>query len=179
MMRGNTLTCTLSIMVSRPDVRFMMHTIPHLVRMCNYPFLERVLVIDTASLAPRYQSDPNLATMGKLRDCCAELVAEGVVDRLIDINYSRAFHQWAYKKHFGRPLRDTHDSRGGPLLGSAFAIEDARGDCFLHFDSDILLYQAPGHNWIADAISMIQSHWDLLFLAPRPGPPSPGRAEKL
>jgi hypothetical protein len=170
---GNTFTCTLSISVSRPDVHFMMHTIPHLVRMCTYPFSERVLVIDTAPLPPRYHSDSHIATMEQLRDCCARLVADGVVDRLADIDYSEAFRRRAYRKHFGRPLRETSDYRGGgPLLGYVFAIEDARGDYFLHFDSDMLLYQATGYSWIAEALSMIQSHPDLLLLAPRPGPPS-------
>ena len=168
----NMFTCTMSISVCRSDVYFMMHTIPHLVRMCNYPFLERVLVIDTAPLAPRYQSDSNIATIEQLRNCCAQLAADGVVDRLADIDYSEAFRRQVYQKHFGRRLRKTSDFRGTPILGYVYAIEDARGDYILHFDSDILLYQAPGHNWIAEALSMIQSHPDLLLLAPLPGPPS-------
>jgi hypothetical protein len=169
---GSTFTCTMSISVSRPDVNFMMHTIPHLVRMCNYPFSERVLVIDTAPLPARYRSDSSIATMEQLRDCCAQLVADGVVDRLADIDYSEAFRRRVYKKHFGRRLRQTSDYRGGgPLLGYVFAIEDARSGYFLHFDSDMLLYQAKGYSWLAEALSMIQSHPDLLLLAPRPGPP--------
>jgi hypothetical protein len=176
---GNPFTCTLSIFVSRPDVRFMMHTIPHLVRMCNYPFFERVLVIDTAPPAPRYLSNPHLGTMDQLRDCCAQLVADGMVDRLADINYSEAFRRQAYQKHFRGSIRETHNYRGYPILGMMFAIEDARSDYFLHFDSDMLLYQAQGYNWIANALSMIQSHPDLLLLAPRPGPPSvDGRLEQ-
>lgn len=43
--------CSLSIMVIPTDIPFIMHTIPHLVGTYNYPFLKRVLMIDTVTLS--------------------------------------------------------------------------------------------------------------------------------
>jgi hypothetical protein len=164
-------TCTLSISVCRADLTFMMHTIPHLVRMCNHPFLERTLVLDTAPLAPRYRADACPGALDALRRNCAVLVSDGVVDRVVEIDYSEECRQSTYLKHLARDIPATHDFRGYPVLGAMFAIECAKGEFFLHFDSDILLYQAPGNDWVSQGMNLISRNDELLFVGPHPGPP--------
>ena len=165
-------SCDLSILVSRIDTRFLLQTVPHIVRACRYPFTRRVLVVDTAPLGRRYARRPNIGTPEDLRRCCAELVASGVVDAIAPIDYSPEFRRRMYRKHFAGPMRQTHSSGGYPILGSIFAVEESRSDYLVHFDSDMLLYQAPGFNWISEGIRLMRENPDLLAVLPRSGPPA-------
>lgn len=63
----NFPTCSLWIFVARTDVAFMMHTIPHILRMSHFPFEERVLAIDTAPLSGDKLLRPGIGTMEELR----------------------------------------------------------------------------------------------------------------
>ena len=168
----NFRSCTLSILVARTDVPFMMQTIPHLVRKCQFDISERVLVIDTAPLSDNYRSRPGIGTMEELRLCCQQLLERKVVDKLLDIDYSEQYRKQVYKKHFGHDIKTTHDFRGYPILGSVFAIESSQTDYIVHFDSDMLLYQQAEHNWIQDGIDLMQQNPDIMFVSPLSGPPS-------
>jgi hypothetical protein len=164
---------TLSVLAARTDVRFMLHTIPHLVRMNDHPFAERVLVIDTAPVRGLYRSRPGIGSTEDLERCCATLVDAGVIDRVARIDYTAAFRRAAYRKHFGREVGHTHDAYGYPILGSVFAVEDCRTRYLLHFDCDMMMHQHPGHSWIDDAVRLMQLRSDVLFVSPLPGPPHP------
>ena len=52
----------------------MMNTIPHLVKMSQCPFEEKVLAIDTAPLSGEKVNRPGLGTMEELRACAEKLV---------------------------------------------------------------------------------------------------------
>ena len=170
---GAAPSCDLSILVSRIDTRFMLQTVAHIVRACRYPFTRRVLVVDTAPLGRRYARRPNIGSPEDLLRCCRELVSSGLIDAIAPIDYSPAFRRRMYRKHFAGPMRQTHSSGGYPILGSVFAVEESRADYLVHFDSDIMLYQAPGYNWVEEGIKLVQEHPDLLAVLPRSGPPAP------
>ena len=67
-------SCSLWMFVARTDVSFMMHTIPHLVRMNHFPFEEKVLVIDTAPLTGDKVGRPGIGTMQELKECTQQLL---------------------------------------------------------------------------------------------------------
>lgn len=165
-------TCSLSILVARTDVLFMMKTIPHIVKMCNYPFSERLLAVDTAPLTGDKVSRPGVGTMEQLRQCCDRLLTDGVVDRVVDINYSPAYRRQVYRKHLGSSfIRPTHNYKGYPILGTIFSLEEVASDYILHFDSDMLLYQDPDYNWIQTGIKLLQQHKTIIAARPLAGPP--------
>lgn len=171
-MNDSHQTCSLSILVARTDIPFMMHTIPHLVRMCNYDFYERCLIIDTAPLSGKFKSRSGIGSLSDLRECCEKLVQQGVIDRLIDIDYSQETIKKLYRKHFGRFIKHTHNFRGYPIYGSIFAIEAVRGDYLLHFDSDMLLHQNPSFNWIEEGRKLLDKNEQVMFVSPLSGPPT-------
>ncbi|MFM7714683.1 MAG: hypothetical protein ACKO7A_18855, partial [Microcystis sp.] len=72
-------TCSLWFFVARTDLPFMMLTIPHIVKMCNFPFQEKVLAIDTAALSGEKVDRPGIGTMEDLRQCAQTLLHKGVV----------------------------------------------------------------------------------------------------
>ena len=96
--------CSLSIMVARTDIPFMMETIPHLVRTSHYPFVERVLFLDTAPLTGDKVGRPGIGTLEQLRENCAQLVAMGVVDRLVDMDYNDAYRSEEHTSELQSPV---------------------------------------------------------------------------
>jgi len=165
-------SCSLWILVARTDIPFMMQTIPHLVRMSNYPFQEKVLVIDTAPLSGDKVNRPGVGTLEELKALTQKLLDEGIVDRVVSINYDPNYRKKVYQKHFGFPLRQTHNYKGYPILGTIFTIEEAQSDYMLHFDSDMLLYQQPDDSWIQAAIKLMEQHPEIMSLRPLTGPPT-------
>jgi len=169
----NDINCSLWILVARTDLPFMMHTIPHLVRMSRCNFSERVLALDTAPLSGDKVGRPGIGTLEQLRACCQQLVDEGIVDKVVDINYSSAYQNHVYLKHFGSPIQKTHNYKGYPILGTIFHIESAKSDYMLHYDSDMLLYQHPDYSWIEEGIKLLQQNPDVIAVRPLTGPPTP------
>ena len=171
--------CSLSIMVARTDIPFMMETIPHLVRTSQFPFVEKVLFIDTAPLSGDKVGRPGIGTLEQLRANCANLQRRGLVDRLVDMDYDRAYRQRLYRKHFGSVPKPTHNWKGYPILGTIFSLEETVGDYVVHFDSDMLQYQRPDHSWIRAGIELMTQRPEILFVRPLAGPPRPdGKLEQ-
>ena len=164
--------CSLSIMVARTDLAFMMHTIPHLVKMCRFPFRERVLFVDTAPLSGDKLKRPDIGSMEQLREACQTLLDRGVVDRVTDIDYNPNLRKALYQKHFGLPLNPTHNWKGYPIYGSLYSLEAIEGEYILHFDSDMMMYQAVDHDWISAAISLIEKRSEVVAVRPLGGPPT-------
>lgn len=159
-------------MVARTDVSFMMHTIPHLIRTCDFPFEQRVLVVDTAPLTGDKVGRPGIGTLAQLRANCEKLRQMGLIDLVIDMDYSPASQRRIYRQHFGAVPRPTHDYKGYPILGNLFSLEAVPGDYLVHFDSDMLLYQKPGYSWIKAGIEMMQRCPEVMFVRPLSGPPT-------
>lgn len=167
-------SCVLSIMVARTDIPFMMHTIPHLVKMCNFPFSQRMLVIDTAPLSGDKVNRPGVGTIEQLRSYCQQMLTAGVVDKVVDIDYSPSYRSQIYQKHFGCPILPTHNYKGYPILGSIFHIESGPGEYMLHFDSDMLMHQEPGYSWVEEGMKLMQQHQEIIAIRPLTGPPTAG-----
>jgi len=164
-------SCSLWILVARTDIPFMMQTIPHLVRMNNFPFQERVLAMDTAPLSGDKVNRPGVGTLAELRDRTQELLQAGVVDRVVEINYDPGYRDRLYLKHFATPIKQTHNYKGYPILGTIFTIEECKSDYLLHFDSDMLLHQKPDFNWISSSMKLMAKHPEIMSLRPLTGPP--------
>jgi hypothetical protein len=165
-------SCTLSINICVTDLPYISYTIPHLVRSCNYPFTERMLVIDTAPMKGRYRNQV-LPDLGELETAAEKLVAQGHMDTIIKVDYRPEVRQPIVRKHLGQVTWETHDFRDAPIYAYLFAYEMAQSDYFLHFDADMLLHQAKEYNWIEAAIDCLRQNPDVLTVTPLPGPPTP------
>lgn len=170
---ASTPSCTLSINACVTDVPFLFTTVSHLVRACRYPFREKMLVIDTAPMKGRYR-DQELPRFSELAAVAEQLVSRGVIDQVIEVDYQPSVRNPILAKHLGRAVRETHDFRDAPIYAYLFAYEAATADYFLHFDADMLLYQAEDFNWIQTAIDCLDQNPDILTITPLPGPPQLG-----
>ena len=89
----------------------------------------------------------------------------------MDIDYSGKEVARVYNKYFGTSrVSHTHNWKGYPVYGSMWCIEKARGDYFLHFDSDMLLYQQQDFDWVSECIRMLQEHPEIMYIRPQAGP---------
>ena len=165
-------SCSLSIMVARTDLPFLMHTLPHLVRACRFPFIERVLFVDTAKLSGDKIKRPGIGTMDDLRRCCQNLLDRGIVDRVADMDYRPETRERLYRKHLGLPFPQTHNWKGYPIFGTIYSLEAIAGDYLVHFDSDMMLHQRGDRDWIADGIKLLQQHPHIAAVRPMTGPPT-------
>ncbi len=165
-------SCSIWFLVARSDVSFMMQTIPHIIRMCNYPFSQRVVAVDTNPLSGDYISRPCIGTLTELQKCCDNLLKSGVIDKIINIDFSEDYQYKAHVKHFGQFIRQTHNFRGAPVLGYIFLLEEAQSDYILHFNTDMLIYHDPNYNWVKEGIEKLCQYPEIVCVTPLSGPPS-------
>lgn len=168
----NTPTCSIWFLAARTDASFMMKTIPHIIRMCNYPFSQKVLAVDTSPLSGAYTSRPCIGTLTQLQECCDNLLACGIIDMVVNVDFSREYQEKVYRKHLGKFIRKTHNFRGAPVLGYIFLLEEAKSDYLLHFNSDMLIYQDPEYNWVKEGIEKIRQYPEIACVTPLSGPPT-------
>jgi hypothetical protein len=173
------------ILVARTDVPYMLQTIPHLMRACNYPFAERVLAIDTAPFTGVFPHRYNPGSQEDLKSACQKLVDLNIVDRIVEIDYSPAQVKKIYQKYFGTQqaqqiLNHTHNWKGSTVYASLYCIEASATDYYLHFDADMLLHQDNSYDWISEAIQVMRSNPAIAAIRPLCGPPHPqGKAFHL
>ena len=165
-------SCSIWFLVARTDVSFMMQTIPHIVKMCNYPFSQKVLAIDTTPLSGAYSSRPSIGTITQMEECCDNLLASGIIDMIVNIDFSKEYLEIVYRKHLGKFIRKTHNFRGAPVLGYIFMLEEAKSDYLLHFNTDMLIYQDPDYNWIEEGIRKMRQYPEIACVTPLSGPPT-------
>jgi hypothetical protein len=165
-------SCSIWFLVARTDVPFMMQTIPHIIKMCNYPFVQKVVAIDTSPLSGDYISRPCIGTFTELQQCCDKLLNSGVVDRIVNVDFSEDYLDKVYKKHLGKSIGQTHNYRGAPVLGYIFLLEQARSDYIVHFNTDMLIYQGPDYNWIKEGIKAMRQYHEIACVTPLSGPPT-------
>lgn len=168
----NEPTCSLAMLMAKTDIAYVRLTIPHLVKMCNFPFIEKILFVDTSELAGDYRSRPNIGNLTDIRKICEELLENKVVDKVVDIDFSSTYKKRVYQKYFDRKVLATHNYRGAPVLGYITCIEETQGDYILYFDNDLLLYQPPETNWIREAIEVMKNNSEIINVLPLAGPQS-------
>ena len=169
--KTNLKNCSLWFLAAVTDVKFLEITIPHLVRMSKYPFVEKVIAIDTKPLSGHKTLYPDIGSIRELFSICNKLKKMGVIDDVYEIDYSKTYRRSIYKKHLNCPsLKTTHNYKGYPVLGSMFSIDMAKGEYFLHYDSDMLLYQREGFSWVEKGIEILEENPEVLWVRPQAGP---------
>jgi hypothetical protein len=136
--------CTFVFLTNPRDIEFVDHTLRHLLRMCSFHFREIILVADDLPKGTQLQSHEN--SDAKFSRMIQELQRNGTITRCVRL--SAIDSDRLAGKYFGSRVSAMRDHRGIPLFGWIAGLEAAQTDFVLHFDSDILLHQAPGHSWI-------------------------------
>ena len=168
-----------SVLAARSDMRHLRKVVEHQVQASCYDFSDRFIVMDTAPLSGERYENKDIPTQQDFEALCQQMVEDGIVDRVIPVNYDRSIRDPIMKKHLGSQWLSTHDFRGGPIYPLLFGYEQAQNaDYFLHFDSDVFLHQPMEASWVKNAISLMEEYENILTATPLPGPPTPTGALK-
>lgn len=160
--------CTFVLLAGPRDSAFLDDTLRHVLRMCSFGFREVLIVAD--DLPRANHSINNETENSRFADLVYRLTRDEVVTRCIHLR-EIASDRLA-EKYFGSRVSRLRDHRRVPLFGWIAGIEEAQTDFVVHFDSDILLHQSPGHSWIHAGMTLMKQDPLAMFVSPLPGPPS-------
>ncbi len=170
---------TMQVNLCAGDLAYAEQTVPALIA-THRPDVREVLVIADAC---RPQSTPVLHSpsrfpaapfgerVSQLRDLCARWRSAGLVDRVVFTEPDSERVRELNRKYCGRATAWTHDHLGHAFAAYFAGWEHARTRYVLHFDADILLYQAPGYSWLRAAVASLEANSKLLAASPRIAPP--------
>ena len=171
-MTTNSPRCDLFILSAVTDLSFLRFTIPHQLNQCKING-RRVLRIDTSPVSGYYKNHREQSRFSELKDLGNHLLNEGLIDEVLQIDYNRKFVNAAYRVHFGKKFPETHCFRGYPYYGSILPFESSDSEYIAHLDSDMLIYQEEGFDWIKEAIQIMEDNQDIFCCLPLSGPPLP------
>jgi len=160
--------CTFVLLAGPRDTGFLKATLQHLLRMCSFPFREILVVADDLPRGNR--SRDTEIERSHFAGLLLRLKRDQTVTRCVYL--SQIATDRLAEKHFGSRVSTMRDHRSIPLLAWIAGIEAAQTDFVVHFDSDVLLHQTPGHSWIRTGMSLIEEDPYTMFVSPLPGPPS-------
>lgn len=169
---------TLQINLSPGDVAYAPLTVPALL--AGHPHVtERLLVVDLCKPQPTRIVDParrfpepayseRVARIAAFAD---QLLASGQVDRVVTLRPGDALFPVLSRTYLRSWITETHDYGGCALMSYLAAFELCRTRWLLHYDADMLLYQAPGYDWAAPARAVLAARPALVAATPRTCPP--------
>jgi len=162
-------TCTFAMLAGPADATYFSLTLRHILKMCSFDFAEVLLIVDDLPKRGRSpEAEQAFCTMVE------GLQHDGLIDRIVWLRRFHAQSLRAAPKYFGRRITQFRDHRGVPAFGWIAAIEAAKSEFLLYFDSDVLLYQS-GTDWISAGMELIAKDETAMFVAPYPGAPAPDR----
>jgi hypothetical protein len=162
---------TLSLMVARTDVLWIKPMLEHLCKAHRNSVSKIAVFVDTAPLGPSFKNRPGVGTLDELYKILHKTQKERLIDEIKEIKYDASIRKEIYRRHFGYDIGVTHDFRGYPIFGIIQTLEQTDSDLVLHFDSDILFYRNLASNWLDEAVQLLESREEVMFVAPHPGPP--------
>lgn len=158
------MNCSIAMLAGPDDAGHVRLLFNHAIRTSGISFRHRALTLDTL---PSVRFPAGHASTARLQQTARDMLAAGEIDV---IHETSGHHHEIERKHFGRRLQRPRDFRGIPLLGWALGIENTPTDYVCHFDCDILMHSVADYSWIANAIEVLQTRQDVLFVAPMGGP---------
>lgn len=162
---------SLFISLCKKDFNFIDHTIPHIIKGCNYPFKQIILLVDQSKAKGLHGKFEKFISSKKFFNQCEALAGQLKNAIVLEINYSRKKEEEITKKYFGRPVYTIKDFRGNLLYGFIFGIESSLTDYVVHFDSDILIHSDIQYSWIKEGLDLLDKYDDIISVSPLSGPP--------
>lgn len=168
---------TLMINLCAGDAAYAHHTVPALVEAHRGHVAEVVLVVDRIRPAgtryvppvPRERFESGLNVVAELAEKWRK---DGLADRIIDVTANNREALAAKQRMLGAMKRHHHNARNVAItaLAATFMMTERRH--VLRYDSDMILHQASGFDWIGEAIGLMQRDERLVAATPRVSPPA-------
>jgi hypothetical protein len=170
---------SLQINLSGGDVAYATTTVPRLVAAHRKNVSEVFLVVDCVRPQRTQMIDPDVkfppeqfqARVDRIREIAEGFLSQGVVDRVVFVNEGDPRIRQLLRKYVGWPIHETHDCYGVGLVSYLYGFDEALTRFLLHYDADMLLYQAPGYDWVLQGRDVLLSDTSGIAATPRVSPP--------
>ena len=174
-----TRDVSLQINLSGGDVDYAARTVPALVEAHRQTVQETFVIVDCVRPQPTQMIDPDRRfpidafheRVAKIRAIADGFVRSGLVDRAVFVEKGEPRNRELIKRYVGWPIRETHDCYGCGLVSYLYAFDECRTKYLLHYDADMLLYQAHGYDWIQDGRAELIADPKAISATPRVSPP--------
>lgn len=159
-----------TVNVCNADTPFLGPTLRHMLPALNHTFCERLVAYDPGRQEGKY-SERIRGDRPQIESILADLLADGVIDRIDVVPWTDADQQRILGKYFGGAQVDLKDFSGAPIYQYLYALDQCRGDYVFHADSDMLFHRKGSGSWIAEGIAQMEQESKVIVTCPRAGPP--------
>jgi hypothetical protein len=135
---------------------------------------QRTKIVDPDS---RFPGQEFLRRTDRIRAIADSMLREGHFDEVVYLLPGNELFPHLAQKYLRNVVRETHDYAGCALMSYLAGIELTRTQFVLHYDADMLLYQAPGYDWAQEAIALMTGEDSIVAATPRICPPRDDAAE--
>ncbi len=169
---------TLQINLSPGDIAYARQTVPEIVQSHQRGIEERLAIVDCCRPQRTKFIDPNAKFPEHLFYQRVEEITEiaeafkrgGYFDRIEYVRPGSELLRRLSSRYLGGIINETHDAGACGLMSYLAAFELADTPFLVHYDADMLLYQAPGFDWVSAALSEMSGMQKVLSSTPRISP---------
>ncbi|OGW75523.1 MAG: hypothetical protein A2Z72_05810 [Omnitrophica bacterium RBG_13_46_9] len=178
---------TLQINLSQGDIPYARLTVPALVGAHRANVDEKIAVVDCCRPQKTQIIDPDRRFPEpefniRVKQICTiaeELKKEGYLDRIIYLWPDDPLLKTISRKFMRNIIKETHDCWGIALMQYIVALESCATRYIIHYDGDMLLYQASGYDWSVEAKRLMEKEPLAVAGSPRSSPPFGSEKEEL
>jgi SAM-dependent methyltransferase len=147
---------SLLVRASALEWRTLAIQVKHVVEQLEQPdvFHERIVVLDSrrASFVRQYDD----ADLDAARSALSDLVAERMIDRVIEVPVDLDKIAALNARWFGLGSSSTHTTSGAPVAATLAGIEACAGDYVLHVDDDLLIGRLDrAHGYLREMVEVL------------------------
>jgi len=170
---------TLQINLSPGDINYSNLTVPALVNAHRNNVDEVLAIVDccrpqmTKIVKPdiRFPQQEFNQKVEKISAIAEDLKFRGYIDRIIYLHPNNSLQTILSRKYLGGWVNETHDYGGCALMSYLAAFEVTTTRYLIHYDADMLLYQAPNYDWSVEAKYLMDKYPRAVIASPRISPP--------
>ncbi len=170
---------TLQINLSPGDTESATLTVPHIVSAHSTEFAEKLLIVDCnrpqqtpiVNTDIRFPQETFQQKVLQIKSIADDLNKQGVVDRVVYLEPGDDIYKRISRKYMRGITRATHDYGACALMAYLAAFEVVSTPYLLHYDADMLIYQKKGHDWLVEALGVLQDQHRYAAVTPRLAPP--------
>tara|TARA_Y100001956_G_scaffold65817_1_gene67074 strand:- start:941 stop:1870 length:930 start_codon:yes stop_codon:yes gene_type:complete len=159
-----------SVNVCNSDAQYIEHTIPHMLNVLNYDFIERRVAYDPGPLEGKY-AKRNEGNAKAISQVLSHLQSANIIDCVDTVPWTSHCQTKVMQKYFGAQNKTPKDFSGAPVYQYLYALYQCSGDYVFHADADMLFHSPAGSSWIAQGVELLASHPHIIASCPHAGPP--------
>jgi hypothetical protein len=170
---------TLQINLSPGDIAYAQLTVPALAEAHRVHVDETLAIVDCCrpqktKIVDPERRFPEAEFQQRVEKICAiteDLKTKGYLDRIVYLYPNNSLQPILARKYLGNWVNETHDYGGCALMAYLAAFEVTTTRYLIHYDADMLLYQASDYDWSVEAKYLMDKEHKVVAASPRISPP--------